>query len=227
MNAIDAATISAWGQVPGGALHVSGHAGMFSAVRALKERGGERPSALASGFVASRSTTRGPSGFGSAHPRSGRDAYAQNLVAPMATSKGVRAVDKGLWEAACSLRQFLGDMLTDEQAANVDAELAGLLERAGRGEDVEAPLRAVLERHRATSVFLDMVLDDAPDFRPPEVVSETTRGFQGLPGQSQPIPPVGKFCCPHGDYVWYRLAVGARPPSCPTHQCSLELMQSG
>jgi hypothetical protein len=77
-------------------------------------------------------------------------------------------VDKGLWEAARSVRPFLGEMLTDEQAANVDAELARLLERAGRGEDVEAPLRAVLEHQPATSVFLDMVLDDAPDFRPPQ-----------------------------------------------------------
>jgi hypothetical protein len=137
-------------------------------------------------------------------------------------------VDKGLWEAACSVRPFLIEMLTAAGAANVDAELARLLERAAAGEDVDGPLRAVLDEHPATSVFLEMVLDDAPDFRPPQVVSAPTRGYAPLPGQSpQPIPPVGKFRCPHGDYVWYRIAVGAHPPNCPTHKCSLEQVRIG
>jgi hypothetical protein len=136
-------------------------------------------------------------------------------------------VDEGLWEAARSARPYLGETLEAEQAAKVDGQLADLLARAAAGEDVDKPLRAVLEEHPATSVFLEMVLDDAPHFRPPEVVSETTRGYKGLPGQPQPIPPVGKFRCPHGDYVWYRMAVGARPPNCPTHDCSLEMVKNG
>ena len=59
-------------------------------------------------------------------------------------------VDKGAWEAACSVRPYLGEMLDSAAAADVDAGLARLLERGTRGEDVEGPLRALLAEHEAT-----------------------------------------------------------------------------
>ena len=59
-------------------------------------------------------------------------------------------VDKGVWEAACSVRPYLDEMLDSAAAADVDAGLARLLERGTRGEDVEGPLRALLAEHEAT-----------------------------------------------------------------------------
>jgi hypothetical protein len=137
------------------------------------------------------------------------------------------AMDKGLWEAACSVRPYLGEMLGPALAPDVDAQLARLLEHAAAGADVEEPLREVLEGHPATSVFLDMVLDDVPCFRPPQAVSHITKGYRPLPGMNVSHAGADKFCCPAGDYVWYRLEVGMRIPRCPTHGDALEPAESG
>jgi hypothetical protein len=140
-------------------------------------------------------------------------------------------MDKGLWEAACSVRRYLDEMLGPVLAADVDAQLAGLLDHAAGGQDVEEPLQALLEQHQATSVYLERVLDDAPDFRPPQVVSATTpmKGYSGLPGHDVVVVGADKFRCPCGDYVWYRMELGARIPRCPTpaHDSPLEIVQSG
>ena len=129
-------------------------------------------------------------------------------------------MDKGLREAARSVRPYLDEMLGAVLAAEVDATLARLFARAADGQDVEEPLRTVLEQHPATSVFMERVLDDAPQFRPPQVLSETTRGYSGLPGHPSPIA-ADKFCCPSEDFVWYQAEVGMRVPRCPTHDCLL------
>jgi hypothetical protein len=130
-------------------------------------------------------------------------------------------MDEGVWEAARSVRPYLVELLGPAGGAEVDAELARLLARAPGGEDVEGRLRAVLEAHEATSVFLERVLEDAPQFRPPRVVSAHRRRYSGLPGPSSPVP-ADKFRCPHGDFVWYRPEVGVPVEPCPTHQCALE-----
>ena len=103
----------------------------------------------------------------------------------------------------------------------MDAELAQLLAGAAGGEDVDGRLRAVLEAHEATSVFLERVLADAPAFRPPRVVSAHRRRYSSLPGPPSPVS-ADKYRCPHGDYVWYRPEVGVPVPPCPTHHCELE-----
>jgi hypothetical protein len=128
---------------------------------------------------------------------------------------------EGVLEAARSARPYLLELLGPGLAAVVDAELAGLLAGEASGGDVEAGLRSALEAHEATSVFLARVLWDAPRFRPPQVVSESTRTFSALPGESLPVP-ADKFRCPQGDYVWYRMAVGVPVPDCPTHRRALE-----
>jgi hypothetical protein len=132
-------------------------------------------------------------------------------------------MDDGVVEAARAVRPYLVEFLGTVTARELDAELADLLARAAAGEDVEAGLRSALEAREATSVFLDRVLDDAPDFRPPRVVSELTRRYSGLPGQRSPVR-ADKFYCPYGDYVWYRSEVGVPVEQCPTHHCTLESM---
>ena len=130
-------------------------------------------------------------------------------------------MDRGVLEAARAIRPYLPKFVNPAIAADVDAELAGLLARAAGGEDVEGRLWAVLKANEATRVFLDRVLDDAPDFRPPQVVSELTSRYCGMPGEPSPVP-ADKFGCPHGDYVWYRPEVGVPVEHCPTHGCALE-----
>lgn len=70
-------------------------------------------------------------------------------------------VDKGVQEAACSVRPYLDELLAPALATTVDGELAQLLDRAAGGEDVEGPLRAVLNQHFETRVFLDRVAHPA------------------------------------------------------------------
>jgi hypothetical protein len=130
-------------------------------------------------------------------------------------------MDEGVLEAACAVRPYLAEFVGPAVAADVDAELAGLLVSTAGGDDVEAGLRTVMQAHEATRIFLQRVLEDAPDFRPPQVVSALTKRYSGLPGQSSPVP-ADKFRCPYNDYVWYRPEVGVPIEHCPTHNCVLE-----
>jgi hypothetical protein len=123
-----------------------------------------------------------------------------------------------MWEAARSVRPYLHTMLAPSVAAEVDAQLAELLTATRQLE--EQDLRVVLEQHDATRAFLERVLDDAPNFRPPQAVSAAVRGYGGLPGHQAPVA-ADKYTCPEGDYVWYRLDVAAEVASCPTHNTSL------
>ena len=130
-------------------------------------------------------------------------------------------MDEGVLEAARAVRPYLAEFVGPALAADVDAELARLLAGAAGGDDVEAGLRTVMQAHEATSVFLERVLEDAPSFRPPRVVSALTKRYSGLPGQSSPVP-ADKFRCPYGDYVWFRPEVGIQAERCPSHHCALE-----
>ena len=130
-------------------------------------------------------------------------------------------MSEGVLEAARSVRPYLVEFVGSERAGELDTDLAGLLESAAAGEDVEASLRATLEADEPTAVFLERVLGDAPRFRPPAVVSAVTRSYSGLPGQLSPVP-ADKFRCPHGDFVWYQMEVGVAVEQCPTHHCELE-----
>jgi hypothetical protein len=135
-------------------------------------------------------------------------------------------MSSGVREAARSVRPYLPSLLGPSAAAEVDAQLAILL--AAEDTNAEQKLRSVLEQRDATNEFLERVLDDAPDFRPPQAFSAATRGgFANLPGHQGPGPAADKFCCPHGDYVWYRLEVGVDVAHCPTHpECRLEPMST-
>jgi hypothetical protein len=125
-------------------------------------------------------------------------------------------MDEGVREAACAIRWYLPE-LVGPAAAELDSQLTGLL-AAAAGEDVGVQMRALLDGREATHVFLEAVLEDAPNYRPPQVRSGAHRGpgYSALPGSHGPVD-VDKFCCPEGDYVWYQQAVGVPVPSCPTH----------
>lgn len=125
-------------------------------------------------------------------------------------------MDEGVVEAARAVRPYLEEFVGSKTAGEVDDQLSDLLARATDGDDVEYPLREILTAHESTDVFLERVLGDAPDYRPPRVIAEITRGYQPLPGGPGPVA-AEKFVCPFGDYVWYRPEVGAALRPCPTH----------
>ncbi|WP_166351012.1 hypothetical protein [Phytoactinopolyspora limicola] len=127
---------------------------------------------------------------------------------------------EGVVAAARAVRWYLPE-LVGPVAGQIDETLAELLAEEW-DEDVGVRLRQVMERAEGTSAFLEAVLDDTPDFRPPQVRSRTLKSdaYDGLPGLvGQVEAPM--FHCPAGDYDWWRPAVGTPIPKCPTHECML------
>jgi hypothetical protein len=142
---------------------------------------------------------------------------------------GDHVCDEGVLEAGRAVRPFLAELVPPEVVAEVDADLAQLFARGSAADELAAAVRELLEAQEGTSAFLEQVLDDAPRFRPPQIVSELADrggemalpGYSELPGQTGPVRAT-KFRCPHGDYVWYRAEIGESPDRCPTHHCALD-----
>jgi hypothetical protein len=127
-------------------------------------------------------------------------------------------VDEGVLEAGRAVRTYLEELVGRGDARALDERIADLLASDARGHNVTSGLRELLAEH--VSDFLEAVLEDKPEFRPPRVQPEfmsTHRIFQPLPGDVDPVLHAGKYVCPHGDYVWYRPYVGTPIPPCPTH----------
>jgi hypothetical protein len=131
-------------------------------------------------------------------------------------------MDEALWEAARSVRPYLPELVGTD-AARVDADLAELLTDAQPSETVEKRLRMVLESHDGTRVFLEMLREDVPLYRPPrpEARRNPTKRYSPLAGDHSLIP-ADKFVCPHGDYTWYRPETGMEVEQCPTHKCPVQ-----
>jgi hypothetical protein len=124
--------------------------------------------------------------------------------------------DRTILEAARAIRPYLpGLLVTKTDAERLDRDLAELLARSRRGEDVEGLVEASLRQRRATfnwtAGFLEMG-------RPPRMaaVDAERSEYAELPGAGDPTR-ADRFVCPEGDYVWYRRAVGQVAPACPTH----------
>ena len=75
-------------------------------------------------------------------------------------------MDEGVLEAARAVRPYLAEFMDSAVAADMDAELAGLLATAAGGQDVEDRLRAVLEADDATGVFWSEYSRMLPTFVP-------------------------------------------------------------
>jgi hypothetical protein len=126
--------------------------------------------------------------------------------------------DEGVLEAARAIRPYLADLVDSPDAAGeLDRQLA---EELGRVSDPSASarrLRILLEQHEDTAWFLDKVLADAPDHRPPyHQPGYRTRGIASPLGEAMPIAAARYYCPVRGDYVWYRPDVGTPVPRCPT-----------
>jgi hypothetical protein len=128
---------------------------------------------------------------------------------------------EGVFAAARSVRWYLPDLVGPD-ADRVDGELSGLLAERW-DEEVGARLRGLMESTEGTSAFLEAVLDDAPDFRPPQVRSGAFKGaaYSGLAGDIGAVN-APMYRCPVGnDYDWWRPAAGTPIPMCSTHRVVL------
>ena len=79
-------------------------------------------------------------------------------------------------------------------------------------------LWVLLEQHEDTAWFLDRVLADAPDYRPPyhQPGCLTRSGTASPLGDVMPIAATRYNCPVCGNYVWYRPDVGTPVPPCKT-----------
>jgi hypothetical protein len=132
-------------------------------------------------------------------------------------------VDEGVLEAARAVRPYLTTLVGDATADDLDMRIAVLLAAASQ-EDVTERLCELLNANEATAAFLEEVLADSPNFRPPDMQPQYIRpvergpgGIERLAGDIGVVLHAGRYACPKGDFVWYRPAVGAAIPACPTH----------
>lgn len=127
----------------------------------------------------------------------------------------------GLLEAARLVRGRLST-LVGPTAGEVDSRLAELLQSPDSDQDVAVRVETVLRVNAATAGFTDLVLADAPRYRPPEMQESIFRGdMSRLAGDPGPIGHAGRYRCLRGDFVWYRSEIGAPVPDCPSHGSTL------
>jgi hypothetical protein len=100
------------------------------------------------------------------------------------------------------------------EAPLVIAQGRNLVERAGRGELVEAEVTGLLSCHPRLNEWIAQLLEDR-DLLPPHLQRDEVRSFDPLPG---PVSPVGasRYVCPSGDgFTWHKMSVAETVPSCP------------
>lgn len=121
-----------------------------------------------------------------------------------------------LLEAAKSIRPFLPQLL-NEQAQEVDQQLADLILRCQAGELLENQITSLLASHDATRQWMREFLDS-------DAALTRSKGFNPLPG----IPNIDapRYVCPEGDYIWHHIDSSDPIPICPTHHCSLRRGES-
>jgi serine/threonine-protein kinase len=78
------------------------------------------------------------------------------------------------------------------------------------------------EQDRAGTILSQGAAATMPALPPSAASPARSPNFQHLPGwEESPVSP-DKFCCPSGDYEWYREEVGVPIPLCPAHRCQLQ-----
>jgi hypothetical protein len=124
-------------------------------------------------------------------------------------------VDESILDVARTIRPYLEE-LVGEEAAGYDQEISRLLTASLAGTNVDDELMSVLVRSDEVQSWAAQVLEDDLH-RPPELQPVDELGYEPLPTPQGPPTEAEKFCCPSGDYVWWRRFVGAPMRTCPDH----------
>lgn len=126
--------------------------------------------------------------------------------------------NEGVLEAARAIRPYLRELVEPAAAAaELDRQLADELGQVSDPSATAGRLRILLERQEDTAWFLDSVLADAPDHRPPYYQSGyVVRGGTASPlGNAMPIA-ADRYNCPKcKNFVWYRPDIGVPVRRCP------------
>jgi hypothetical protein len=127
----------------------------------------------------------------------------------------MREQSSDLIEVARAIRVYLNDLV--DQPAQIDARLVDLLQRSQHGENVDEELGLLL----GEDYLVDWVATFLEHGMPPDVVVDSERGIEPLPGRGAPVR-TDRFVCPvDGNFVFYRRHVGQRVPPCPDDGATL------
>lgn len=130
-------------------------------------------------------------------------------------------MEKLVWVASLA-RPNLPSLTRDTTlAAEIDSRLSTLINASMAGTDVASELSAALRSTPDLQSWTALVLAD-PHFRPPDLQPISERGYETLVGDGE-VADVDMYCCPLGDYRWWRFAVGDDIPTCPTHRLQLRV----
>jgi hypothetical protein len=117
-------------------------------------------------------------------------------------------------EAGRSIRPFLRDLVSEDEARDVDARPAAVLLAADAQNSGGAGVLDVLMAHPATATWThEFIRTGAPP-------AESTRSDTALPGLGS-VVAAPRFRCPRNDYVWRRRVARLPIPLCPTHHVRL------
>jgi hypothetical protein len=125
--------------------------------------------------------------------------------------------DDRVLDAARAIRTYLPSLLDPEEAADVDRALAELLAEPATSRDLNERVLAQLDKHDVTAEWAGVFVEHG---FPPDLVKLLERGYGPPAGSGDPV--IVKYGCPHGDYVWYRHAVGQALHICPSHGVVVE-----
>ncbi len=110
--------------------------------------------------------------------------------------------------AAISIRPNLKDLI-GEEAENIQSELADLLLKHEKGEDVEIEVIDLLSGNETTRKWMENELKD-------KRIPDGEKSFKPLAGH--PVEPprgIEKFVCSKGcGFTWFRQRVGQEIPNC-------------
>ncbi|MCU0571010.1 MAG: hypothetical protein MUF49_31140 [Oculatellaceae cyanobacterium Prado106] len=144
---------------------------------------------------------------------------------------------EAILEAVLLIRPRLTDLLEDETAQQINAQILQLLRQIQAEQPVENSLLELLAQYEPTRTEMRAILDrqNTEDERSTSISGENTsildleltKGitYSSLPGQSSPQPKP-KFKCPTCDYTWSRLKLGKPTPLCPQHRLPLDPVSS-
>ena len=133
---------------------------------------------------------------------------------------GVVVTSRLVLDAARAVRPYLPELVGAECAADIDARVAGLIDRASAGVDPTVDLLAALE---ADDRVRDWVAGYLWHGMPPDLAVDIERNLARPPGAGQPLDAAPeRFECPIGhDYTRFRRLAAQDMGSCPTHDAAL------